>query len=70
MSMPETISRSVGKSSRSSWAVSQGGDGAVYDLHADAFGRHCQCLGFEQHGHCKRVQTVQAAGRLFNLLAG
>jgi hypothetical protein len=47
----------------------QGGDGEIYDLHADAFGLHCQCKGFVAHGHCKHVETVQAAGKLFNLLA-
>jgi hypothetical protein len=46
----------------------QGGDGAVYDLHADQYGLQCQCLGFERFGYCKHVQTVQAAGKLFNLL--
>jgi hypothetical protein len=46
----------------------QGGDGAIYDLHADDYGLHCQCKGFLRHGHCKHVQTVQAAGKLFNLL--
>jgi hypothetical protein len=45
----------------------QGGDGAVYDLHADAFGLHCQCIGFEAHGHCKHMETIQAAGKLFDL---
>jgi hypothetical protein len=47
----------------------QGGDGAVYDLHADEYGLQCQCKGFLAHGHCKHVETTQAAGKLFNLLA-
>jgi hypothetical protein len=46
----------------------QSGDGAVYDLLADDFGLQCQCKGFLRHGHCKHVETVQAAGKLFNLL--
>jgi hypothetical protein len=46
----------------------QSGDGAVYDLHADRYGLQCQCLGFLRHGHCKHVETVQAVGKLFNLL--
>ena len=46
----------------------QSDDGAVYDLHADDYGLQCQCKGFLAHGHCKHVQTVQAAGKLFNLL--
>jgi hypothetical protein len=45
----------------------QGGDGEIYDLHADAFGLHCQCIGFEAHGHCKHMETIQAAGKLFDL---
>ena len=45
----------------------QGGDGEIYDLYADAFGLQCQCRGFEAHGHCKHVQTIQKAGQLFNL---
>ena len=45
----------------------QGGDGAIYDLHLDAFGVRCQCIGFEAHGHCKHMETVQAAGKLFDL---
>jgi hypothetical protein len=47
----------------------QSGDGAVYDLHADDYGLQCQCKGFVAHGHCKHVETTQAAGKLFNLLA-
>ncbi len=43
-------------------------DDAVYDVHADTFGLQCQCKGFLAHGHCKHVQTIQAAGKLFNLL--
>lgn len=46
----------------------QSGDGAVYDLYADTYGLHCQCKGFLQHGHCKHMETVQAAGKLFNLM--
>jgi hypothetical protein len=46
----------------------QTGDGAIYDLHADDYGLQCQCKGFVAHGHCKHVETVQAAGKLFNLL--
>lgn len=46
----------------------QTGDGAVYDIHLDTYGLHCQCKGFLRHGHCKHVQTVQAAGKLFNLM--
>ena len=45
----------------------QGGDGEIYDLHADEFGLQCQCQGYLRRGHCKHVQTVQAAGRLFDL---
>jgi hypothetical protein len=48
----------------------QGGNGEIYDLHADAFRLHCQCRGYEVYGHCKRMETVQAAGKVFNLLAG
>jgi hypothetical protein len=43
------------------------GDGAVYDLHAADYGLHCQCKGFLAHGHCKHMETVQAAGKLFDL---
>jgi hypothetical protein len=43
----------------------QTGDGEVYDLYLDAFGWQCQCKGFLAHGHCKHVQTVQAAARIF-----
>ena len=43
-------------------------DDAVYDVHADTQGLQCQCLGFLRHGHCKHVQTIQAAGKLFNVL--
>ena len=46
----------------------QGGDGAVYDVHADSFGLECECKGFLRHGHCKHVQTIQAAGRVFDLM--
>ena len=49
--------------------VKQGGDGAIYDLHADAFGLQCQCRGFLRWGYCKHVQTIQAAGKLFNVQA-
>jgi hypothetical protein len=49
--------------------VRQEGDGAVYDLHAEDYGLQCQCKGFQRHGHCKHVETTQAAGKLFNLLA-
>jgi hypothetical protein len=45
----------------------QGGEGEVYDQHADAFGVQCQCKGFLAHGHCKHVETVQAAARVFCL---
>jgi|SRR5579884_420200 len=44
-------------------------DDSVYDVHADSFGLQCQCKGFLRHGHCKHVQTIQAAGKLFNVLA-
>jgi hypothetical protein len=64
---PLAIDPSIGR--KAFRFAKQGGDGAVYDLHADAFGLHCQCKGFEAHGHCKHVETVQAAGKLFNLLA-
>jgi hypothetical protein len=43
----------------------QAGDGEVYDLYLDAFGWQCQCKGFLAHGHCKHVQTVQSAARIF-----
>jgi hypothetical protein len=43
----------------------QGGDGEVYDLHLNGFGWQCQCRGFERHGYCKHVRTVQAAARIF-----
>jgi hypothetical protein len=50
------------------WRFSkQGGDGEVYDLHPDAFGLHCQCRGFEAHGHCKHMETVQATAKVFCL---
>jgi hypothetical protein len=45
----------------------QSGDGEVYDLHADAFGVQCQCKGFLAHGHCKHMETVQAAAKVFCL---
>jgi hypothetical protein len=43
---------------------SAGPDRAVWTI-----GLHCQCRGFEAHGHCKHVETTQAAGKLFSLLA-
>ncbi len=46
----------------------QGGDGEVYDLYADpVHGLTCQCKGFLRWGHCKHVQTIQAAGKVFDL---
>jgi hypothetical protein len=45
----------------------QTGDRAVYDLYADRHGLHCECRGFERWGHCKHVQTLQAAAKLFHL---
>jgi hypothetical protein len=47
--------------------VKQGGDGEVYDLHRDGFGWNCQCKGFLAHGHCKHVETVRAAARIFGV---
>lgn len=64
--MPLPIDPSIG--SKAFRFAKQGGDGAVYDLHADQYGLQCQCKGFERWGHCKHVQTVQAAGKLFCLL--
>jgi hypothetical protein len=50
------------------WRFSKhGGDGEVYDLHADAFGVQCQCKGFLAHGHCKHMETVRAAAKVFGL---
>jgi hypothetical protein len=62
---PLAIDPSIGK--KAFRFCKQGGDSAIYDLHADAFGLHCQCIGFEAHGHCKHMETVQAAGKLFDL---
>ncbi|HLJ96272.1 MAG TPA: hypothetical protein VKU02_24070 [Gemmataceae bacterium] len=45
----------------------QGGDEAVYDVHVDAHGTHCQCLGFLRHGHCKHADTIRAAEQVFRL---
>jgi hypothetical protein len=64
---PLTIDPSIG--TKAFRFCKQDGNGEVYDLHADAFGLQCQCKGFVAHGHCKHTQTIQAAGKLFNLLA-
>jgi hypothetical protein len=39
----------------------QGGDGAIYDLHVDDSGTHCQCLGYLRHGHCKHDQGCRTS---------
>jgi hypothetical protein len=62
---PLAIDRSIGK--KAFRFAKQGGDGAIYDLHLDAFGLQCQCPGFEAHSHCKHMETIQAAGKLFDL---
>jgi hypothetical protein len=65
MVFPLPIDPAVG--SKAFRFAKQGGDGAIYDLHADRYGLQCQCKGFLRHGRCKHVQTIQAAGKLFRL---
>jgi hypothetical protein len=43
------------------------GDKAVYDVHFNDYGPQCECLGNLRYGHCKHVETLQAAGKLFGL---
>jgi hypothetical protein len=64
---PPAIDPSIGR--KAFRFAKQSGDGEVYDLHADEYGLQCQCKGFQRHGHFKHVETTQAAGKLFNLLA-
>ncbi len=40
------------------------GDEAVYDVALLDHGAQCECLGFLRWGHCKHIQTLQAAGML------
>jgi hypothetical protein len=45
----------------------QTSDRASYDVRVDNEGLHCECLGFLRWGHCKHIQTLQAAARVFRL---
>lgn len=40
-------------------------DGAVYDVHVDGHGPHCECLGFLRWNKpCKHIRTLQGEGML------
>ena len=43
----------------------QGGDRAVYDVHLDEHGPHCECLGFLRWNRpCKHILSLQGAGMI------
>jgi hypothetical protein len=62
---PLPIDPSIG--SKTFRLAKQTGDGAVYDLHTDQHGIHCQCMGFLRHGHCQHCDTIRAAQKVFHL---
>jgi hypothetical protein len=43
------------------------GDQAHYDLRLTDHGLECECKGYLRHGHCKHCETIQAAGKVFDL---
>ncbi len=43
----------------------QGGDGAVYDIHLNEHGPHCECLGFLRWNKpCKHIRRLRVAGMI------
>ena len=42
--------------------------GTVYHVLLDGRRSHCDCIGCEQHGHCKHLEALQAllAANLFS----
>jgi hypothetical protein len=43
--------------------------GLVYDVRFTDRGPECDCMGWLRHGHCKRCQTLEAAGQVFRIPA-